>query len=53
MADRSTLRRHLQPGRRMLVLTAAAIASRVGRCLTDAGYASRTWVLGWAARPSG
>ena len=41
------LRRHLQPGRRLLVLTSGGDAPvEIGRCLADAGYApSRTWVL--------
>jgi precorrin-6Y C5,15-methyltransferase (decarboxylating) len=41
------LRRHLQPGRRLLVLTDDGAAPAViGRCLVDAGYGpSRTWVL--------
>ncbi|MFL5337307.1 MAG: precorrin-6y C5,15-methyltransferase (decarboxylating) subunit CbiE [Geminicoccaceae bacterium] len=41
------LRRHLQPGRRLLVLTAGGDSpAAIGRCLTDAGYGpSRTWIL--------
>ena len=43
----AALRRHLQPGRRLLVLTAdGAAPGEIGRCLADAGYgASRTVVL--------
>jgi precorrin-6B C5,15-methyltransferase / cobalt-precorrin-6B C5,C15-methyltransferase len=42
-----TLRRHLQPGRRLLVLTAGGGSpQQIARCLTDSGYGpSRTWVL--------
>ena len=41
------LRRHLQPGRRLLVLTSDGDApAQIGRCLADAGYgSSRAWVL--------
>ena len=41
------LRRHLQPGRRLLVLTTGGDSpGEIGRCLTDTGYGpSRTWVL--------
>lgn len=41
------LRRHLQPGRRLLVLTSGGDApAEIGRCLADAGYGpSRAWVL--------
>lgn len=43
----SALRRHFQPGRRLLVLTAdGAAPAEIGRCLADAGFAaSRTIVL--------
>ena len=52
------LRRHLQPGRRLLVLTAdGAAPAAIGRCLAERGYgASRIWVLeelgGPGERPS-
>ncbi len=43
----AALRRHFQPGRRLLVLTAdGAAPAEIGRCLVDAGFAaSRTIVL--------
>ena len=43
----AALRRHFQPGRRLLVLTAdGAAPAEIGRCLADAGFAaSRTVVL--------
>lgn len=41
------LRRHLQPGRRLIMLTGDGDSpAEIGRCLADAGYGpSRTWVL--------